>query len=496
MKTNTIQFKIGFLYAGILGAILLAYSLIVIGILQHTLYRDIDKQLALKTHEVASLVASLVKIRLQSSATHHGTALNAASQRIMELHRMNYAGAVNAIETRILEMMDRYELHDDYFAITNSDGILIASSQNTRPELKTMLLRKIISSLKRGEHFTTLKFQSKKFRLVTTRIQISQGPSYFIQIASSLEHVDRASQKLLLTILFILPLTLLLTRFTGRILISKILNPVRVVAKTAQSITHEDLKHRVKAEHADAEMQDLIQAFNHMIDRLEKAFGHISEFSAHAAHELKTPLAVIRGEAELALRKDRSPEEYRAALEANLREATRMVRIIEDMLLLASVDYDPESLSFQTFDFQTFLGDIVEKGQLLADAKGISIRSFFPSEKIKIHADESHLRRLFFNILENAIKFTPNQGGITFSLETKDAQAMVKISDSGPGIPADEIPKIFDKFYHRDRNGHGAGNGLGLSIALAIAKAHQGTLAVESPSSGGAVFTVSLPLAR
>ncbi len=493
MKTNTIQFKVGILYTGILGAILLVYSLIVIGILQHTLSRDIDKQLEVKTHEVAALVDSLVKIRL-GSPTYHVTAFSSASQRIMELHRMNYAGAVNALETRILEMMDRYELHDDYFSITNAEGRLIASSQNTPPELRKMLLEKIILNLKQGERFSTLKLGSKQVRLITARIQLPQNPSYFIQIASSLSAVDKASQKLFFVILFILPATIFLTGFTGRILVSKILKPVRAVARAAESVTHEDLGHRVQVKHADAEMQELMLAFNHMIERLEKAFGHISEFSTHVAHELKTPLAVIRGEAELALRKDRSPAEYREALEANLREAARMVRIIDDMLLLARVDYDPQSLSFQPLDLKLFLQDILEKELLLADKKQIRIQALFTSEKIMIQADELHLRRLFFNIFENALKFTPPRGEIKLHLETQDQKTLVQISDSGPGIPPDEIPKIFDKFFHKDRNSGEAGNGLGLSIALSIAKAHQGTISIESPSGRGATFTVTLPL--
>ena len=116
MKTNTIHFKVGILYSGILGIILFIYSLIVIGVLQQTLARDIDKRLEIKTHEVAALVNSLVQNNLTSSV-YQLTALNAASQRIMELHRLDYSGATNTLETRILEMMDRYELHEDYFAM-------------------------------------------------------------------------------------------------------------------------------------------------------------------------------------------------------------------------------------------------------------------------------------------------------------------------------------------------------------------------------------------
>ncbi len=493
MKTNTIHFKVGVLYSGVLGAILIVYSLIVIGVLQQTLARDIDKRLEIKTHEVTALVNSLIQIEL-SSSVYQLSALNAASQRMMQLHRLDYSGAANALETRILEMMDRYELHDDYFAITNADGKLIASSQNTPQDVRRMLLEKIIQNLKSGKRFSTLSYKSKKIRLVTTRVQSPLGASYFIQIASSLASVGRASQKLFWVILFTLPLTILLTRFTGRLLISKILKPVSLVAKAAESITHEDLSHRVRSEHADAEMQELMRAFNNMIERLEKSFGHISEFSTHVAHELKTPLAVIRGEAELALRKEREPAEYREALEANLRESARMVKIIDDMLLLARVDYDPQSLSFQPLDLNEFIRDIIEKEQLLSEKKGIKIHADIPNEKIKISADEVHLRRLFFNILENAAKFTPESGNIHLRVEKNGNQASIRIRDSGPGIPPEYLPKVFDKFFHKDRNGSGAGNGLGLSIALSIAKAHQGSISVESSPGQGAEFTVLLPV--
>lgn len=493
MKTNTIQFKIGILYVGILGLILLAYSLIVVGVLERTLAKDIDKRLETKTHEIARLMNTLVQIRL-SPSVYHITALNAASHRIVELHRMSYANTqINALEEEVLEMMDRYDLHDDYFSIIDAEGRLISGSQNTPPELTKILLGKIIAHLKHGEHFSTVEFRSKKIRLITTRAQLPHGPSYFIQIASSLVPVKRVSQKLFYAFVIILPVMLVLASFTGRFLILKILKPVQVVTKAAESITHEDLSHRVQFEHIDEEMQELVQAFNRMIDRLEKAFSHISEFSMHVAHELKTPLAVIRGESELALRKDRNSAEYREALEANLREAERMIRIIEDMLLLARLDYDPQSLHFTNLDLVHFMKDIVEKTRILAEKKSIGVSAQFPQEKITVYADEIHLRRLFFNILENAIKFTPAFGSIALELLKENNIARIKISDSGPGISETDLRLIFDKFFHKDQSGGGSGNGLGLSIALSIARAHQGDIGVTSPRGRGSIFTVTLP---
>ena len=281
--------------------------------------------------------------------------------------------------------------------------------------------------------------------------------------------------------------------FLGRIFVVQILKPVRQIADTAEKISHEDLALRVRAEGVDEEMKHLVNAFNEMISRLETSFKHIQEFSSHVAHELKTPLAVIRGESELALRKEREPTEYRRALESNLRETERMINVTEDLLLLSRLEYESEVYRFERFDLVKFLEEIREQSEILSAPKEVEVALETPSGPLFLKGDPLHLRRLFLNLIDNAIKFTPSGGRIRLRVSKRDSRAEVTVSDNGAGIAPADLPRIFDKFFHRDRNGTAAGNGLGLAIAQSIARAHRGTIEVASQPNQGATFTVILP---
>jgi len=182
----------------------------------------------------------------------------------------------------------------------------------------------------------------------------------------------------------------------------------------ANRITQEDLSARIKTKHFGREMGALIDSFNEMIGRLEKSFKHIEQFSYHVAHELKTPLTIIQGEADLLLRKERSIYEYQQALRIILEESQRVLKTVDDLLILTKLGYQSsEVFKFEQFDFLEFFNEVVEQNRLLAANKGIGIRMDLHDvhSAVMIKADRLHLRRLFFNIIDNAIKYTP-EGGI------------------------------------------------------------------------------------
>jgi len=233
-----------------------------------------------------------------------------------------------------------------------------------------------------------------------------------------------------------------------------------------------------------------------MIGRLETAFAHVNQFSSHVAHELKTPLAIVKGEMELALRETRSADEYQRVLAVSLEEVERLVRTVRDLLLLARLDYSPDVFSFEVFDISAFLADIRDQSRILADPRHLEIMLDVPASPVMIRGDRTHLRRLFLNLIHNAVKFTPENGRIRVGLESGEGQARVLVSDTGKGIPAREMEKVFTPFFHTRPDGPDAepGSGLGLSIAQAIAKAHKGEITLQSPPGQGATFTVRLPL--
>ncbi len=295
-----------------------------------------------------------------------------------------------------------------------------------------------------------------------------------------------------LTIALGVPLILLLTHFITRQLVNRILQPVYEVTDLAKRITQEDLSARIEPKHFDREMGNLIVSFNEMIARLEESFKHIEQFSYHAAHELKTPLTIIQGEADLLLRRDRPAHEYKQALQIIMEESQRLLKTIDDLLLLTKLDYQQEVFKFERFDFIEFFNEIVEQNRLLAANKGMGIRMNLRNvtSPLTVNGDRLHLRRLFFNIIDNAIKFTPEGGCVEMRVERGHGRVVSFISDTGPGIAPEDLIKIFEKFYKADSSG----SGLGLSIAYTIAKLHHGDIQVDSQAGHGTTFKVILPL--
>ncbi|HQP09769.1 MAG TPA: ATP-binding protein [Candidatus Omnitrophota bacterium] len=292
-----------------------------------------------------------------------------------------------------------------------------------------------------------------------------------------------------------LPLVFLFGYGMSQMSIRKILKPVREVAETAKSITHEDLSRRVNVENVGPEVRDLVKAFNDMISRLEAAFTYITESSSYIAHELKTPLAIIRGEAEIALKKDRGTEEYKKVIVGSLEETRRMLKIIEDLLLLTRINYRSGDLQLVPLDLNQFIMVLYEKARILAAQKNITVRMKVPEANALIRADEPMLRRLFLNLIDNAIKYTPHDGKMDLSAHFEEERVEISIADTGVGIDQENLPRLFDKFFRIESKTKDAtpSSGLGLSIAQSIAKFHQGEITVSSQVGKGAVFTVTLP---
>ena len=291
-------------------------------------------------------------------------------------------------------------------------------------------------------------------------------------------------------------LTLLFGYIVGQMIVEKILKPIKEITDTANNITHEDLSLRVKAENVDEELRCLIEAFNGMVSRLGESFEYITDSSSYIAHELKTPIAIIRGESEFALKKEREKDEYKRVISVNLEEAKRMLKIIEDLLLLTKMNYQPDVLKLEQIDLTQFIQIIYEQAKILASKKNIMVNINIPEGAGMVNADELHLRRLFFNLIDNAIKFTPANGNIRISLKYENQKAVVSIADTGIGIGKENLPKLFDKFFRIEGKvkDSSPSSGLGLSIAQSIVKVHKGEIAITSEIGKGSIFTVLLPL--
>ncbi|MEW6088552.1 MAG: ATP-binding protein [bacterium] len=310
---------------------------------------------------------------------------------------------------------------------------------------------------------------------------------------AEINKINAALSKLRLLMMFLLPFTVILTGVLGTFLAKIALNPVDKMVHTIHQITTENLKLRIDIPDTKDEIKRLADTFNQMLARLEYGFNTQRQFIEDFAHELKTPLAVLKGELEVTLKKIRSTEEYESVIQSNLEEVNRISRIVEDLLTIVRFEINVGMLEIKRLDIAGLLQNIADDIKVLALQKNISI-SCLSKKSIIISGDENQLKRLFLNILDNAIKYTPHNGNISVDITSTDNYVNVAISDTGTGIPENEISYIFDRFYRLKKFNQQPGFGLGLSIARSVIEAHKGKIDVKSVPNKGTTFVISLPL--
>ncbi len=327
------------------------------------------------------------------------------------------------------------------------------------------------------------------------RVAATATKNLHIYVAYPLAELGDVLDNLFSIFLVLIPIALAVSVGGGWFLANKSLKPVDQVTQTARQITANNLDRHIPRREVDDEIGRLISTFNDMIVRLRDSFEQIKQFSTDASHELRTPLTIMRGEVELALRSPKEGEEYRRVLASNLEEILRLSSIIENLLTLSRGDADPHHLKLEEIHLNEILSELYQDGEFLGSKKEVSIE-LGCNDHVSIMGDQLRLRQLFLNLLDNAIKYTPEHGRVWLSLERQNGSAKVTVRDNGIGISKDDQSKIFDRFYRVDkaRSRELGGNGLGLSIAKWIAELHRGHIEVESEVGKGSTFTVYLPI--
>jgi len=274
------------------------------------------------------------------------------------------------------------------------------------------------------------------------------------------------------------------------------LAPVDEITLAARSIGIQSLSRRLDVPSTGDELQRLSETWNEMLARLEAAVKRLSQFTADASHELRTPVALIRTTAELTLRRERSPETYREALRQVVLESERTSRLVDDLLLLARADAGLPSLALERMELTPLVRDVCQQGQVLAESRQLQISTVAPEEPVFVEANDPALRRMLLLLLDNAMKYTPVGGRIVLSVDRDPGGATVAVRDTGIGIPETALPHVFERFYRVDesRNRDAGGTGLGLSIAKWIAERHHASLEAESVVGEGSVFRIRFPL--
>jgi len=316
-------------------------------------------------------------------------------------------------------------------------------------------------------------------------------------VAAPLDSVPFGAGQLLQAMLVIAPVILLGSIGLGYVLAETSLRPLEGMVDELEAITDGKSLHRRLAPVAADELDRLAGTMNRMLARLEESFGTLRRFTADASHELKTPLMVLRAGVERAMNNPRTPTEALQSLEEVLEENHRMSEMVENLLTLARADEGGAALVVDPSDLRDLVNEASETAGILGEESHIAVRTEVPPEPVIAAVDRSRIRQLLLNLVTNAMKYTPADGKVSLGLVDQGETVALIVGDNGIGIPAGDLPHIFDRFYRvdpaRSRTGERPGTGLGLAITKWIAEAHGGEITVQSRLGRGTVFTVTLP---
>ena len=332
-------------------------------------------------------------------------------------------------------------------------------------------------------------------RLLTMPIMKANRLSNIIQVGIPLESLQKTLIRYLLVMAALLPAVLLVAGFGGWFLVRRALQPVDRMTKAAGRISAEHIAERVEETNAGDELDRLAKTFNRMLARLDTAFNQVRQFSANASHELQTPLTILRGELEVALRSSRSPEEYEQTIKSALEEIDKISQLVDGMLMLSRAEAGVLKFDRQSVDLGRLVEEVYWRLKVLAEARSVDLL-LGELASVVVNGDPERLRQLLINIIENGVKYTGAGGRVTVSLTAEDHRAVLEISDTGSGIAEQEYEKIFQPFYRTHDALPEKGAGLGLSIARSITLAHHGRIEIESSPGRGSTFRIVLPVER
>lgn len=333
-----------------------------------------------------------------------------------------------------------------------------------------------------------------RIRLSTRVVAPTTHEAYVVQVGELLNRVDKVLAGFERLLLWRIVAGLLCAALVGRWLAGRALKPLSRLAEATQTIGITNLHERLSLRGAQDELDQVASAFNRTLARVEGSVGEMRQFSAALAHELRTPLAILRGEAELALRGASSAEELRQVLAGQVDEFDRVTRLINQILTLARAEAGEVPIAEAPVDIAAVATSVVEQIEPVAAARDITLTSAV-SAPARVKGDAGWLGRLLLILLDNAIKFTPDGGRVSVTLTQADGFVLVAVIDSGIGITPDARPHLFERFYRGDaaRGRQTEGAGLGLALARWIADRHHATITVASEPGEGSTFTVRLP---
>lgn len=467
MNTRSIRFRLTAWYAGLLLVAALAFA--------------IYNHQRLKDYLTEELVESL-------------------SSRAHKISDTLVAGIPRTGEDYVVsEVKGRYapELNDRFIRVLKPDSSIlyvsgIPNDQSFSPADVPVHME---PGDKQTVHEEIVKGGAKLF--VVSNPVLVEGKRYVVECGASEAVLQGVLKRSIVTLAIGLPIFVGIAVLGGSLLVKWALAPVQRMMGAAQEITLHHLDKRLPPVRTGDEIEKLSNALNQMIGRLHASFQMSSRFTADASHELRTPLTIMRGELETLLLDKKLTPEVAEVLGSLFEETERLTRIVEGLLALSRLDAGEGQMKRMRLDLSALAATTAEQMCLLAVEKKIRL-SCETNGCVEIDGDESKLKQVLVNLIDNAIKYTPEGGIVVLSVKTSGGRARVQVADSGTGIPQASLPFVFDRFYRADevRSREVEGTGLGLSIVQSICAAHGGAIYAENRNGeGGAIFTVELPLA-
>jgi len=464
MRLRSIGAKLTCWYTGILTLTLLLLGTLAYGLLTYSLSHDLD------------------------------AALEGVAQAIAAQAQQDDRRQLPADLNEIFRRFFGFSPANPYFEMLDPFGRLQPGGLASPPEYP-LTLEALMNALKGVATYETLEGPDRyPVRVLVWPVLNGTRVTNLVQVGISLENLYKTRRHFILIMAAVFPLGLLLAAGGGWLLARRALRPVDHMTRAAQRIGGELLSERLEESGTGDELDRLARTLNEMLGRLDESFRQVRQFSADASHELQTPLTIIKGEIEVALRAPRSPGEYQEVLASSLEEIERINRLVEGLLLLARADSGVLRLDLQPVDLLKLVAEVATQLQRKASDRGVSLSLTAP-EPVTVCGDRDQLARLFLNLVDNAIKYTPAGGEVALSLRRDGSEATVEVADTGIGLSPEEQAQIFTRFYRaaKARSQSGGGAGLGLCIAQSIAAAHGGKIEVKSHPGQGSTFTVIMP---
>ena len=467
MLFTSIRSKLTAWYVLLLGIILVLFSIVLFFFLSKRLYESVDNSLTVS----ARVVARSTQVRLNRKPFLPG----------LEMFFDRFAGFGNL---------------NKFYKIYDGSGNIGSLSKNFDGSQFPLTQPAYTRALKGESSYETFTIAvNHPIRVIT--MPVLRGPklAHLVQVGTSLEVVMDTLKNLQIILWTAVPAVLALTALIGRFIARRALKPVAKITQTAKDIgSGKNLSKRIPVPEAKDEIGQLALTFNTMMDRLESSFSQMRQFSSDASHELRTPLTVLKGESELILGKERKPEEYQGVISSNLEEIQYMSKVLEDLFLLSKSDENQIVLDCKFLDLSLLIEEVCKHAEIIASEKDIRVVIAY-LERLQIHGDPVRLRQMIWNVVQNAIKYTPPGGEVKISMQEQENTVLLVVQDNGIGISEDDLPLVFNRFYRVDkaRSRQERGTGLGLSICKFIVDAHEGNIGIESKLGEGTKFRISLP---